>query len=143
MMTQSGTVTWHPPVSNEDAGAFVNSGYITPGPGGSIWFGAGGDFGEITPSGAVTLYPAPSIAPYTSGLTAGPDGNIWFTASQSNYNGLGTNPSVVGRITPAGQITTFPPSVAPGRSGDDQFDCAGERRSTLVRGTHSHRQREH
>jgi hypothetical protein len=64
----------------------------------------------------MTLYPAPSIAPYISGLTAGPDGNIWFTASQSNYNSPATNPSVVGRITPAGQITTFP--VLPGPLGD-------------------------
>ena len=64
----------------------------------------------------MTLYPAPSIAPYISGLTAGPDGNIWFTASQNNYNSPATNPSVVGRITPAGQITTFP--VLPGPLGD-------------------------
>ncbi len=116
MMAQSGTITWYPPISNFGAGAYVNSGYITPGPGGSIWFGAGGDFGEITASGAMKLYPAPSIAPYISGLTAGPDGNIWFTASQNNYVSPVTSPSVVGRITPAGQITTYP--VLPGPLGD-------------------------
>jgi virginiamycin B lyase len=115
MMTQSGTITWYPPLSTGSAEVF--SGYITTGPGGSIWFGVDSDFGEIMPNGAMTLYPAPSIAPYISGLTAGPDGNIWFTASQNNYyTTSATTPSVVGRITPAGQITTF--SVLAGPLGD-------------------------
>src|SRR5207248_2461200 len=34
------------------------------------------------------------------GITAGPDGNLWFT----QYNG-----NQIGRITPAGSVTEFPP----------------------------------
>ena len=38
MMAQSGTITWYPPLSTGGVDVYVNAGYITPGPGGSIWF---------------------------------------------------------------------------------------------------------
>jgi streptogramin lyase len=33
------------------------------------------------------------------GVATGPDGNLWFTES--------ANPGAIGRITPAGTVTTF------------------------------------
>ncbi len=41
-------------------------------------------------------------------LVSGPDGNVWFTCNREEHNGLKTTyQSVIGRITPLGEITEF------------------------------------
>jgi virginiamycin B lyase len=55
----------------------------------------------------ITEFPLPPLTfnPIisTAGITAGPDGNVWFTEPATG---------VVGRITPAGQVTEFPTPVS-------------------------------
>jgi streptogramin lyase len=46
----------------------------------------------------ITMFPIPTPSSFPVGITAGPDGNLWFTESQ---------PSKIGRITPAGAVTEF------------------------------------
>jgi streptogramin lyase len=74
---------------------------LTAGPNGNVWFSAtsiqtegGPVVGQVTPSGELTEYKAPGGA---GSIVAGSDGNVWFAES----NGIA-------RITPAGQITSFP-----------------------------------
>jgi virginiamycin B lyase len=54
----------------------------------------------------ITEFPLPPLTfnptPAALGITAGPDGNVWFTEPVTG---------VVGRITPAGQVTEFPTPV--------------------------------
>jgi streptogramin lyase len=61
--------------------------------------------GRWLPS-TITEFPLPPLTfnpvPATQGITAGPDGNVWFTEPVTG---------VVGRITPAGQVTEFPTPV--------------------------------
>lgn len=99
---------------------------ITNGPDGALWFAVqicGNTFcsddvrktatvewiGRITPAGAMTLFPLPSIYPDLTGvygMTAGSDGAIWFT------HGTG-----IGRITAAGAVTQYAlPKHSPGLS---------------------------
>ncbi len=40
-----------------------------------------------------------------AGIAAGPDGNVWFTEGVGNK---------IGRITPAGDVTEFPPATCRG-----------------------------
>jgi streptogramin lyase len=55
----------------------------------------------------ITEFPLPPLnfnpLPATEGITAGPDGNAWFTEPVTG---------VIGRITPAGQVTEFPTPVS-------------------------------
>jgi virginiamycin B lyase len=55
----------------------------------------------------ITEFPLPPLTfnptPATLGITAGPDGNVWFTEPITG---------VIGRITPAGQVTEFPTPVS-------------------------------
>ena len=105
---------------------------ITAGPDKNLWFtdnfnivpGSFGTYqyseiGQMTTSGAVTMFPFP-VVPVRSGftsqgvevnsITTGPDNNLWFTAYQEAYE---LNPTMswtyqmIGRITPSGTITTF------------------------------------
>ena len=67
---------------------------------GSIWFSPAdypktNQLGHITAAGVVSFVPVP---PRTRFVAAGPDGNIWFTSPLDH---------VVGRVTPAGAVTTF------------------------------------
>ena len=78
---------------------------ITRGPDGRIWFAGGGlgdGVGSVTADGHVINFPV-SADPNNQvvALTAGGDGNIWFAEWSS---GGGAH---VGRITPAGVVTTF------------------------------------
>ena len=106
-VTASGAVTLYPvPLPNSHPLG------ITPGPDGNLWFTM--DFangiGRITPNGVVTLFPIPS--PGVTGITAasscvmcgyliaaGPLDSMWFTIPAVN---------LIGRITVAGVVTTFP-----------------------------------
>lgn len=76
------------------------AGSLTAGPDGNVWFsaanfeGEGPVVGKVSPAGELTEYEAPNGA---GSIVAGSDGNLWFVES----NGIA-------RITPAGQITSFP-----------------------------------
>lgn len=71
---------------------------ITAGPDGNLWFTEYLKVGRVTPSGVITLFTPPSFSFYNNGIAAGPDGNLWFTEQVG----------IIGRITPAGEITEFP-----------------------------------
>jgi virginiamycin B lyase len=85
-----------------------SAGALAAGPGGTMWFGrfssatigfraGNGSIGYVAPDGNVREFPlADRIAP--SSLAAGPDGAMWFGSSGFDQ--------VVGRVTPAGQVTT-------------------------------------
>ena len=44
-------------------------------------------------------------APFPLDITAGPDGNLWFTGNNQTVGGFRT--TLLGRLTPAGQVTEF------------------------------------
>jgi virginiamycin B lyase len=73
------------------------------GPDGAIWFLDSSKVSRITTWGQVTTYSAGTYSP--ASLTACSDGNLWYT---------GVEPSVVGRITPAGVVTTWAQTFEPG-----------------------------
>ena len=83
---------------------------ITVGPDGNLWFTewSGDKIGRMTPSGALTEFPA--SAGY--GITAGPDGAVWYSEVPS---GPGWNSATkgIGRITTSGDVTTFPTTSEP------------------------------
>ncbi len=108
-ITPQGRVTMFK--SGVEAGSGIDS--ITAGPDGNVWFTVfGGDpvgddrIGRITPQGAVTLFRA-GITPYAGldDITAGSDGNLWFTEANGRR---------IGRITPTGLVSEFPPIPAIG-----------------------------
>jgi streptogramin lyase len=73
---------------------------ITVGPDGNIWFNEADRIGYVTTACEVHELPASEFATFVapSGITAGPDGALWF---------LGDATSNIGRITTAGQLTTY------------------------------------
>jgi virginiamycin B lyase len=80
------------------------AGSLTAGPDGNVWFsaanleGEGGPVvGKVSPAGELTEYGAPNGA---GSIVAGSDGNLWFAESKG-----------IARMTPAGQITSFPLAV--------------------------------
>lgn len=83
---------------------------ITVGPDQNIWFGfVGGPsgIGRISMSGQLVEFPPNLHNAFTAGFVSGPDGNVWFT------EGLVGPPAdlvytAVGKISPGGQITTYP-----------------------------------
>lgn len=81
---------------------------IATGPDGAMWFVEGGQpkIGRITTTGTVQEFATSLFVGSTppTGITAGPDGAMWFTAGE-----------VVGRLSPAGALKTFPiPFIAYG-----------------------------
>jgi streptogramin lyase len=61
---------------------------------------ANGTGATFAPTPTITEYTVPSVAANDlTGIAAGPDGNVWFTEYSSN---------AIGRITPAGVVSTFP-----------------------------------
>jgi virginiamycin B lyase len=68
---------------------------ITTGPDGALWFTneANLSIGRISTAGDVTNVPANAAGP----IVAGPDGEIWFLSG----------PHAIGRMTTAGEVTTF------------------------------------
>jgi len=73
---------------------------MTVGPDGAIWLAEVDRIGRLTTSGSYTHFLIGNY--YPTGITTGADGNLWFLA----INAAGA--SAVGRITPAGVVTTFP-----------------------------------
>src|SRR5260370_30250270 len=88
--------------------AVSNSGFMTKGPDGAVWFTETqtSKIGRISPAGVFTEFSLPTNvpgffgnglqAPY--GITVGPDGALWFVAAATNQ---------IGRITTDGVITEF------------------------------------
>ncbi len=90
---------------------------IAGGADGNVWFteGEGNRIGRISPSGAVSVFrgPSPYVHHETSegfwysrcGISPGPDGNMWFTEWEADR---------IGRITPTGVVSEYPPTAAIG-----------------------------
>ena len=83
---------------------------ITVGPDHALWFADtyGGELGEITTAGAVTMHPlTPRAQPY--GIAMGPDGNLWFTDQgefSGGWVGVVTTDGVVHEVqTPTAGVT--------------------------------------
>ena len=115
-VTPSGAVTEFPPIPLPSTeGALADT--IVSGPDGDLWFGytvgnqkikgfeSQNFIGQVTTSGAVTLFPVSKMGSKSplllDSLASGADGNIWFT------EGL-IKPFVFGRLSPSGAVTTFP-----------------------------------
>jgi trehalose transport system substrate-binding protein len=84
-------------------------GDITAGPDGNLWFTNydSNDIGRITPSGEVSVFPDPDgKIKGLEDITTGPDGNLWFTSYELDGDDR-PRASLLGRITPSGEITTF------------------------------------
>jgi virginiamycin B lyase len=77
---------------------------ITVGPDGALWFSEGyvQKLGRITTAGAITELQLP--APGAWALATGSDGALWYTSNNA--------PTIVGRVTLDGQISTFSVSSA-------------------------------
>jgi streptogramin lyase len=96
---------------------------IVAGPDGKLWFTEMGRVASITIAGEITEF-SPSQLVDPRSIVTGPDGNLWFVAYMSD---------VIGRITPAGQITelTIPwngnvlslRNIAAGPDGNLWFTC--------------------
>jgi streptogramin lyase len=101
---------------------------IIYGPGGDLWVGVSpiGNSGapaidRIGLNGSVTSFVVPGNV-LVDGLAAGQDGNVWFIADTGpDPNGNGQ--VLLGDVTPAGQVTEFPP--IPLSAGEDgtSFDA--------------------
>ena len=80
-----------------------DSGYLTSGPNGNLWFTepVANKIASITTAGMFKEYdvPTPGAGPFA--ITTGPDGNLWFTEQHSAGN-------KIGRMTPAGAFMEFP-----------------------------------
>ena len=96
---------------------------IISGPDGDLWLGV-----SPTPStvaieriglnGAITSFPVPGSAAAGFGivsLTTGPDGDVWFVADFNPT--FSDNQVLLGKVTPAGEVTTFPPIPVPAGQG--------------------------
>lgn len=83
---------------------------IAQGPDGNLWYTSPdkATISRMTPTGTVTVFgPLPSSdcsagasspCPYPDSIAAGPDGNLWFNEARGD---------AIGRITPAGGISTY------------------------------------
>lgn len=102
---------------------------ISSGPDGNLWFtGFSPAIGRITPSGDVTAFPfPPPIQPFGANpcITSGPDGNLWYFGNRISPGKVHT---FLGRVTPSGAITEFPPywgqGITAGPDGNIWFTSA-------------------
>ena len=117
---------------------------ITAGPDGNLWFmdqkkSGLYTIGKITVAGAITEYPtnlnAGVFIPnylYWAEIAAGPDGNLWFVNPQlASFGGAGAN--LVGKITTAGVITTYPTNDTRWESPPARTATYGVSRSATLR----------
>jgi virginiamycin B lyase len=72
---------------------------IATGPDGNLWFTTYGGIGRMTPTGAVSIFPAPAAITEFSAwkIVRGPDGAMWFSVVQG----------YIGRITMSGSMTVY------------------------------------
>jgi len=100
------------------------AGALVAGPDGNVWFSARGygevrrAVGKVTPGGGVTEYPAPEGP---DSIASGADGNLWFTEADG-----------IGRITPAGDITSF--KLAAGTGSPRALTAGGDGNIWFVTG---------
>lgn len=86
---------------------------LARGPEDSVWFANEGILGRVTADGHVTEFPLRTQFPTTStvpeAITEGLDGNIWFTGLHylGNAGGPPESVEVIGRLTPAGQVSEY------------------------------------
>jgi virginiamycin B lyase len=75
------------------------------GPDGNVWFtlGVPAAIGRITPGGAVTVFPTPTLASLPFGLAVGPDNSIWF--AERNGDRIGSIPTTA---TSGADIVEYP-----------------------------------
>jgi len=75
------------------------------GPDGNVWFtlGSPAAIGRITPGGAVTVFPTPTLGSLPFGLAVGPDSQIWF--AERNGDRIGSIPTTA---TSGADITEYP-----------------------------------
>jgi streptogramin lyase len=92
------------------------------GPGGDLWVGLFSSSGQgsvierIGPNLSKTSFLVPN-SPSIQSITTGPDGDIWFDGATGNATGDTT--AFVGKMTPTGQVTEYPPIPLPaGQSGN-------------------------
>ena len=79
------------------------------GPDGNLWFttypgSQTSAIGRLTLAGGLTLFPVPGAAGSGLFLTAGGDGNLWFAGGITDPV-TNQNETIVGRVTPDGQMT--------------------------------------
>jgi streptogramin lyase len=123
VMTPSGAFT----VFSEGLQCFneiISPAQITAGPDGNLWFTGGSTNCATNPYAAIgRLIPTTgAVAEFSDGLdsggfpiapvgahaiAAGPDGNVWYLDQGAVGDGAGAVVPAIGRITPAGVITTF------------------------------------
>ncbi|MEA2216762.1 MAG: virginiamycin lyase [Solirubrobacteraceae bacterium] len=79
------------------------------GPDGNIWFSLGvpAAIGRITPAGAITIFPTPTIGSLPFGLAVGPDKQIWF--AERNGDAIGAIPTTA---TSGADIVEYPVGFA-------------------------------
>ena len=93
-MTTSGAITQY---VYEETDGIVD---MTVGPDGAIWLAEGDRLGRLTTSGVYSHFSIGNFFP--TGIATGADGNLWFLAVSPQGS------SVIGKMTPAGVVTTFP-----------------------------------
>jgi streptogramin lyase len=89
--------------------AITSGSGTTPGAANTSTSGGGGQ-----PAGTATEFPLPASSGIPQAITAGLDGNLWFTECTFNSSSGKCTDDRIGRITPGGQITEFPPLPTPG-----------------------------
>ena len=109
-------------ISQTPAGSTGAPQYVTKGPDGNYWYtqSSVNRIARMTPSGALTEFPAPTAASNPFDIVTGADGNIWFTELDAGK---------IGRATPNGAITEFalasptsqPRGIAAGPDGNIWF----------------------
>jgi streptogramin lyase len=88
---------------------------VISGPGGDLWVGVSptsnsAAIDRVGLNGSVTSFPVPGTAAAgfaINSLAEGPDGNVWFVADSNSASG--NSQVLIGSVTPAGQVTEFPP----------------------------------
>jgi virginiamycin B lyase len=84
-ITTSGQVTTLPYPPGPAGG---NAASIAAGADGALWFTLDGDrIGRMTPGGAFTAFPLPTLDATPTAIAAGPDGALWFTERVANRIG--------------------------------------------------------
>lgn len=92
-------------------------------PDGSTWFSDGRWIGRIAPNGKLSEFVLPEggegkRSTFAEGqIVIGGDGNVWFAGSRSTRSEEGSpsiSEAIIGRLTPAGELTEFP---LPGQGG--------------------------
>jgi virginiamycin B lyase len=96
-ISADGQITEFPLRESPVAGGWASS--LAVGPEGKIWFTEQDTIGSMAADGQIARFPLSQYA-HPDDITTGSDGNLWFGQG-------GSGPSI-GRITPTGELSTFP-----------------------------------